>query len=92
MISIPLCYLFTYTFKYEIFGTRSSYIVAIIFLVIIYSVIYCKEINYKSVLRKSRKRILIDSKQISNKGDNGIVGSSEGIDYNFQEDYINYLK
>ena len=38
IISIPLCYLFTYTFKYEIFGTRSSYILWLLFFWLLFIV------------------------------------------------------
>jgi len=64
IISIPLCYLLTYPFEMEIYGTWTSYILAIICLVFFYSLIYVKKVDYYKICKESSKRLSHDSHKV----------------------------
>lgn len=73
LISIPLCWTLTYPAKMGIYGNWTSYIIAIIFLVMFYCIIYLKKVNFEEICKDSHKRLNRDSFLISEKDEN-LVG------------------
>ena len=65
LISIPLCYGLTYPYEMGIYGTWVSYIFAIVCLVISYSFIYWKKVDFRQICIDSHKRLSRDSSIVS---------------------------
>jgi len=61
IISIPLCYVLTYSADWGIYGNWSSYIVAIILLVALYSFIYLKKVDFQQICYESKRRLSRDT-------------------------------
>jgi len=65
IISIPLCYLLTYTFDFGIYGTRISYIIVTLCLNLLYTAIYKYKVDFYAICSDSVVRLQRDSVVIS---------------------------
>jgi len=61
LISIPLCYVLTYPSKWGIYGNWLSYIIAIIILVLLYSYIYLRKVDFYRICQDSKRRLSHDT-------------------------------
>jgi len=61
IVSIPLCYALTYPAGWGIYGNWISYIIAIIMLVLCYTFIYIRHVDYYQICKESQKRLSRDS-------------------------------
>ena len=79
VISIPLCWALTYPAGLGIFGNWTSYIIAIICLVILYSVIYVKKVDFYQICNDSHKRLTRDSFAISDSNNEKLVETNNKL-------------
>jgi len=61
IISIPLCYILVYPAEIGIYGNWISYLIAIIALVILYSYIYLKKVDFYQICHDSKRRLSRDT-------------------------------
>ena len=57
IINLPLCYLLTYQFNYQIYGTRTSYIITAIIIYCLYIFIFWKKVNYNLICKNTRSSL-----------------------------------
>jgi len=70
IINLPLFLLLTYKLNYQIYGTRTSFIISEIIVLSLYIIIFCKKVDYDKICKNSEKSLNNDLTIITQKAFN----------------------